>query len=69
MANTIIEVPVDLKLQLSRQISTLIFTQIHLVYLIIHFLCDELKKKKKKKTVSHNFFKYLFSTGTATTKN
>ena len=39
-----IKVPVDLKLQLRRHIGTLIFTSIHLMYLMIHLLCRELKK-------------------------
>ena len=39
-----IKVPVKLKLQLRRHIDILIFTSIHLVYLMIWFLCGELEK-------------------------
>ena len=52
MADMNIKVPVDLKLQLKRHAGTLIFTSIHLMYLMIHFLCRELKKI----TVSKDFF-------------
>ena len=61
-----IKVPVNLKLQPRRHTDTLIFTSIHLVYVIIHFLC----RKLKKIIVSEILFKfdiYLFSTGNATT--
>ena len=67
MASKNIEVPVDLKLQLRRCTSTLIFTYIYLIYLMILFLCIELKKI----LVSQFFFKfkkYFFCTGTPTTK-
>ena len=47
-----IKVLVDLKLQLRRHTGTLIFTSIHLMYLMIHFLCRELKKI----IVSEKFF-------------
>ena len=40
-----IKVPVNLKLQSRRHADTLIFTSIHLMYLIIHFLYRKLKKK------------------------
>ena len=50
--NIKLKVLVDLKLQLRRHTSTLIFTSIHLMYLMIHFLCRELKKI----TVSEIFF-------------
>ena len=66
MTDMNIKVPVDLKLRLRRHTGTLIFTSIHLTYLMIHFLCRELKKI----IVSENFFQfnnYLFSTSTATT--
>ena len=39
-----IRVPVNLKLQQRRHTGTLIFTSIHLTYLMIHFACRELKK-------------------------
>ena len=55
-----VKVPVNLKLQPRRHTDTLIFTTIHLMYLMIHFLCRKLKKKFFK------FDTYLFSTGTAT---
>ena len=38
-----IKVPVNLKLQPRRHTDTLIFTSIHLMYLMIHFLCRKLK--------------------------
>ena len=40
-----IKVLVNLKLQPRRHTDTLIFTSIHLMYLMIHFLCRKLKKK------------------------
>ena len=51
-----------------RHTDTLTFTSIHLMYLMIHFLC----RKLKKTIVSESFFSnltfiYLFSTGTAAT--
>ena len=52
MVDINIKVPVDLKLQLKRHTGTIIFTSIHLMYLMIHFLCRELKKI----TVSEIFF-------------
>ena len=64
-ANMYFKVPIDLKLQLRRHTGTLIFTSTHLIYLMIPFLCRELKKK-----FLNFFFKLndnLFSTGTATT--
>ena len=67
MANTLvpvtfnIKVLVNLKLQPRIHTGTLIFTSIHLMYLMIHFLCRKLKKKKIVSDI------YLFSTGTATT--
>ena len=39
-----IKVLVNLKLQPRRHTDTLIFTTIHLMYLMIHFLCRKLKK-------------------------
>ena len=51
-ADVNIEVPVNLKLQLRRHTGTLIFTLIHLMYLMIHFLC----RKLKKIIVSEKFF-------------
>ena len=53
-ADVNIEVPVNLKLQLRRHTGTLIFTLIHLMYLMIHFLC----RKLKKIIASENFFKF-----------
>ena len=47
-----IKVPVNLKLQPRRYTYTLIFTSIHLMYLMIHFLC----RKLKKIIVSDKFF-------------
>ena len=48
-----IKVPVNLKLQRRRQTVTLIFTSIHLMYLMIHFyICRELEKL----IVSEKFF-------------
>ena len=44
-----IKVPVNLKLQPRRHTDTLIFTSIHLMYLMIHFLCRKLKKKVSEK--------------------
>ena len=52
MANTLvpvtfnIKVLVNLKLQPRIHTGTLIVTSIHLMYLMIHFLCRKLKKKK-----------------------
>ena len=43
-ANTNIKAPVDLQRQLRRRPGTLIFTYIYLMYLMILFLCIELKK-------------------------
>ena len=43
-ADMYIKVPVNLKLQHRRHTFTLIFTSIHLMYLMIRFLCRELKK-------------------------
>ena len=40
-----IKVLVNLKLQPRRHTDTLIFTTIHLMYLMIHFLCRKVKKK------------------------
>ena len=48
-----IKVPVNLKLQPRRHTHTLIFSSIHLMYLMIHFLC----RKLKKVTTSENFFR------------
>ena len=45
-----IKVPVNLKLQPRRH--TLIYTSLHLMYLMIHFLC----RKLEKIIVSENFF-------------
>ena len=39
-----IKVPVNLKLQPRRHTHTLIFSSIHLMYLMIHFLCRKMKK-------------------------
>ena len=39
-----VKVPVNLKLQPRRHTDTLLFTTIHLMYLMIHFLCRKLKK-------------------------
>ena len=47
-----IKVLVNLKLQPRRHTDTLIFTLIHLMYLMIHFLC----RKLKKIIVSEKFF-------------
>ena len=47
-----IKVLVNLKLQRRRHTVTLIFTSIRLMYLMIHFLCRELKKL----IVSEKFF-------------
>ena len=47
-----IKVPVNLKLQPRRHTDTLIFTSIHLMDLMIHFLC----RKLKKITISEIFF-------------
>ena len=47
-----IKVPANLKLQPRKHTHTLIFTLIHLVYLMIHFLC----RKLKKIIVSEKFF-------------
>ena len=47
-----IKVPVNLKLQPRRHADTLIFTSIHLMDLMIHFLC----RKLKKITISEIFF-------------
>ena len=61
-----IKVLVNSKLQPRRHTDTLIFTSIHLMYLMIHFLI----RKLKNIIASANLFKfdfYLFSTGTATT--
>ena len=44
-----IKVPVNLKLKPRRHTDTLIFTSIHLMYLMIHFLCRKLKKKVSEK--------------------
>ena len=52
MADMNIKVPVNLKLQSRRHTDTLIFTSIHLMYLMIHFLC----RKLKKIIVSEKFF-------------
>ena len=46
----------------------LIFTSIHLMYLMIHFLFRELKKIILSK-IFFKFNNYLFSTGTETTNN
>ena len=46
-----IKVPVNLKLQPRRHTDTLKFTSIHLMYLMIHFLCGKLEK-----IVSKRFF-------------
>ena len=65
MVDLNIKVLVNLGLQPRRHTDTLIFTSIHLMCLMIHFLC----RKLKKMIVSEIFFKfdiYLFSTGTAT---
>ena len=51
-ADMSIKIPVNLKLQPSRHIDTLIFTSMHLMYLMIHFLC----RKLKKIIVSEKFF-------------
>ena len=58
-----IKVPVNSNLQPRRHTDTLIFTSLHLMHLMIHFLCIKLKKL----VVSKNFDIYLFSTNTATT--
>ena len=52
MADMNIKVLVNLKLQSRRHTDTLIFTSIHLMYLMIHFLC----RKLKKIIVSEQFF-------------
>ena len=52
MADMNIKVSVNLKLQSRRHTDTLIFTSIHLMYLMIHFLC----RKLKKIIVSEQFF-------------
>ena len=60
------KVQVDLKLQLRRRTSTLIFTKKYLTYLMNFFLCTELKKKLSV----WNAFKiqyYFFSIGISTT--
>ena len=44
-----IKVPVNLKLQPRRHTDALIFTSIHLMYLMIHFLCRKLKEKVSEK--------------------
>ena len=65
-ADMSIKVPVNLNYNAGDMPVTLIFTSMYLMYLMIHFLCRELKKL----IVSEKFFKfnnYLFSTGTATT--
>ena len=49
-----VKVLVNLKLQPRRHSDTLIFTLIHLMYLMIHFLC----RKLKKIIASENFFKF-----------
>ena len=51
MVDMNIKVPVDLKLQLRRHTGTFIFTSIHLMYLMINFLCRE-----SNKIISENFF-------------
>ena len=51
-ADVNIEVLVNLKLQPGRHADTLIFTLIHLMYLMIIFLC----RKLKNIIVSENFF-------------
>ena len=58
MADMTIKVPVNLKLQPRRHTDTHtdIFTFIHLMYLMIHFLC---RKFKKKIIVSDKFFSNL----------
>ena len=60
-----IKVLVNLKSQSRRHPDTLIFTLIHLMYQMIHFLY----RKLKKKIVPEIFFQiwHLFSMGTATT--
>ena len=44
MADMNIKVLVNLKLQPRRHTDTLKFTSMHLMYLMIHFLCGKLKK-------------------------
>ena len=46
-----IKVPVNLKLQPRRHTDILLFTSIHLMYPMIHFLC-----RKFKKIIVSNFF-------------
>ena len=51
-----IKVPENLNLQPRRHTDTLIFTSIHLMHLMIHFLCIKLKKL----VVSKNIDIYIF---------
>ena len=56
-------VPVKLKLQLRRHNGTLIFTSIHLMYLMIRFLCGELEKilvSKRFFQIWHFFIFYRY---------
>ena len=58
-----IKVPVNLKLQPRRHTDTLIFTSIHLMYLINHFLCRKLTKiivSEKFFQIWHLFISYRY---------
>ena len=58
-----IKVPVNLKLQPRRHNGTLIFTSMHLMYLMIHFLCGKLEKilvSKRFFQIWHFFIFYRY---------